>query len=92
MAATLLTRGERHRYCPFLSDVEAACNILEFWAAGWRETTRRSGGRRDAGCSDIPEYLMGVMRSSFLFFRFDSGPLRPGAHFLSRGCELGRGR
>lgn len=90
LAATLLTRESAIDNCPCLSDVEAACNILECLGCRLeRDNTAVRVDARDAGCSDIPEHLMGEMRSSILFL--GSILARCGRARISfpGGCELG---
>lgn len=89
LAASLLTEESILHNCPRLTDVEAACNILECLGA---KTTREgetvcvcSG---EGGCC-IPEELMHQMRSSIVFLGAIIAKCGQARLSLPGGCELG---
>lgn len=91
LAATLLSPGQSVLHnCPRISDVEHTLDILRH--LGCRVGRRGSTVTVNAAaptCYDIPDHLMGEMRSSVIFL----GPIlgRLGKAELSHpgGCELG---
>ena len=91
LAAVLLCEGDCElQNCPRLSDVDAACHILEHLGCRtqWQGATLliRAGERGD--CS-IPEYLMREMRSSIVFLGALLAKYRKAQLSFPGGCELG---
>ncbi len=90
LAATLLTEESAIDNCPRLSDVEAACNILEcLGCCVKREVGVVKVNARDATCNDIPDRLMGEMRSSILFLGAILARCGHARISFPGGCELG---
>lgn len=90
LAATLLTGHSVLHNCPDLTDVGAACNILEH--LGCR--VQREGDRVEihsdnlCGC-EIPNHLMREMRSSIVFLGAIIARCGQARISLPGGCELG---
>ncbi len=91
LAATVLCRGESIIHnCPSLTDVDAACRILDH--LGCRCSRSGSTVCVDASVvstTDIPESLMSVMRSSIIFLGAVLGRMGRCRLSLPGGCELG---
>lgn len=90
LAASLLTRECVLHNCPRLSDVDAACNILEHLGS----KTQREGesvfvhASGDCCCS-IPDSLMRRMRSSIVFLGAIIAKCGRARISMPGGCELG---
>lgn len=90
LAAVLLTPQSTLHNCPDLSDVTAACNILNYLGC----STRRENGSVTIisdGLSrcDIPDHLMREMRSSVVFLGAVIARCGKARVSLPGGCELG---
>ena len=90
LAASLLCRGCRLHNCPKLSDVEAACNILDHLGCKtqWQEDVLLIAPGESSDCS-IPDRLMGEMRSSIIFLGAMLAKYRQAQLSFPGGCELG---
>ena len=90
LAASLLTEQCVLHNCPWLTDVEAACHILEcLGAKTGREGNSiivRSGAQC---CSSIPSELMHKMRSSIVFLGAIVARCGEARISMPGGCELG---
>lgn len=90
LAAALLTEESVIHNCPVLSDVTAACNILNHLGS----ETHREGDTvvvksgTISGC-DIPDHLMREMRSSVIFLGAIIARCHKAMVSLPGGCELG---
>ena len=90
LAATLLSGDCVIHNCPRLTDVDAACNILQHLGS----ETRREGdsilvGAADSCCCCIPDELMRRMRSSIVFLGAIVAKCGHARISLPGGCELG---
>lgn len=90
LAATLLTGHSVLHNCPDLTDVDAACNILEHLGCD----TQRDGDRveirsENLSCCEIPNHLMREMRSSIVFLGAIIARCGQARISLPGGCELG---
>ncbi len=90
LAGTLLTPKSRLHNCPELSDVTAACNILNYLGCH----TSQQGDivevtSDDLSCFDIPDDLMREMRSSVVFLGAVIARCGKARVSLPGGCELG---
>lgn len=90
LAATLLTKQSILHNCPALSDVTAACNILNYLGC----STQREGDTvtilsESLSCCDIPDDLMREMRSSVVFLGAIIARCGKARVSLPGGCELG---
>lgn len=90
LAASLLCSGCQLENCPRLSDVEAACHILNHLGC----KTKRQGAallieEGFSGEYSIPENLMREMRSSIVFLGAILAKHRRASLSLPGGCELG---
>lgn len=91
LAAALLCEGgcELHN-CPKLSDVEAACNILNHLGCQtlWQDDVLLISSGHSSDCS-IPDHLMREMRSSIVFLGAMLAKCRKARLSFPGGCELG---
>lgn len=91
LAASLLSDGCRLSNCPRLSDVTAACHILE--ELGCPSHWEEDGCLVIENCQQpswvIPERLMHEMRSSIVFLGAMLGRFRRASLSFPGGCELG---
>lgn len=91
LASSLLCRGECVIHnCPLLSDVRAACDILEYLGC----SVKREGDTvivdsADVTRNDIPEELMHEMRSSVIFLGSLLSRMRAAQIYTPGGCEIG---
>lgn len=68
LAGTLLMDESIIHNCPALTDVDAACNILEYLGCRVeRELDTVISCTQSLACNDIPDGLMREMRSSVVF-------------------------
>lgn len=90
LAATLLTDNSTIHNCPALSDVDAACHILQSLGC---TTVREQGSvgicAKDLCACNIPEHLMREMRSSVVFLGAVIARCGKARVSLPGGCELG---
>lgn len=91
LAATLLSAGRSVLHnCPELSDVDTACRILEHLGCSVeREGPTLTVDSSELSCSEIPEALMGEMRSSIVFLGAIAARLGTARVCFPGGCELG---
>lgn len=90
LAASLLCDRCRLYNCPHLSDVEAACHILEH--LGCRVRWEGEALEVETGsslCGEIPDPLMREMRSSIVFLGAILARCRRARLSFPGGCELG---
>ena len=90
LAAALLGEETVLHNCPRLTDVEAACNILEYLGC----STRREGQTiviraGEGGDYSIPDRLMSEMRSSIVFLGAVISRFGRAVVSMPGGCELG---
>lgn len=90
LAAALLSGESVIHNCPRLTDVDAACNILNYLGA----STKREGDSIcvvcDGDCSYcIPDELMRMMRSSIVFLGAIVAKCGRARISMPGGCELG---
>ena len=91
LAATLLAEGECVIHnCPELTDVQAACDILEYLGC----SVKKEGNTLIVDSSvvnrwDIPEGLMHEMRSSIVFLGPILSRMRKARLYTPGGCEIG---
>ncbi len=90
LAAGLLSKGCVIHNCPQLTDVDAACDILEYLGA----KTKREGDTiaiqpQDSGNCCIPDELMRRMRSSIVFLGAIIARCGHARLSMPGGCELG---
>lgn len=90
LAAALLAEDCEIHNCPKLTDVEAACNILNHLGT----KTKREGDCIYVGscaecCSCIPDDLMRMMRSSVVFLGAIIAKCGEARVSMPGGCELG---
>ena len=90
MAGALLCKKSEIHNCPELTDVIAAQNILDYLGC---ETKRENGvltvvSTDDCVC-DIPDELMGEMRSSIVFLGAIISKCKKARLSFPGGCELG---
>jgi len=90
LAAALLCSGCQLENCPRLSDVEAACHILNHLGCSttWKNKTLLIGEGNSEDCS-IPDHLMREMRSSIVFLGAMLAKYRRAVLSFPGGCELG---
>ena len=90
LAASLLCDGCHLRNCPRLSDVDAACNILNHLGCQtkWQDDVLLISKGDSKDCS-IPDHLMGEMRSSIIFLGAMLAKYRQAHLSFPGGCELG---
>lgn len=90
LAGALLCQKAVLHNCPALTDVTAACNILEYLGC---EAQRESGSivitSQSLRCCDIPDNLMREMRSSVVFLGAVIARCGKARVSLPGGCELG---
>ena len=90
LAATLLTQQSILHNCPALTDVTAACNILNYLGC---ETSHEGHSvvvtSNNLRCCDIPDHLMREMRSSVVFLGAVIARCGKARVSLPGGCELG---
>ena len=90
LAAALLGKKTVLHNCPNLSDVSAACDILETLGCDIiRQGTTLYIDSRNAEYSDPPEHLMREMRSSILFLGAMLAGFGKARVSFPGGCELG---
>lgn len=90
LAATLLTNRSILHNCPALSDVDAACNILNYLGCSTERCEDSVVIRSDSLTScDIPDDLMREMRSSVVFLGAIIARCGKARVSLPGGCELG---
>jgi len=90
LAGTLLTGNSVLHNCPDLTDVTAACNILEYLGC----SAKREGdcaviSSDSLCCCEIPDNLMREMRSSVVFLGAVIARCGKARVSLPGGCELG---
>lgn len=90
LAASLLCDGCELHNCPRLSDVDAACHILNHLGCStrWQKETLLIGAGNSRDCS-IPDHLMREMRSSIVFLGAMLAKYRQAKLTFPGGCELG---
>lgn len=93
LAATLLTGDCVIHNCPRLTDVDAACNILNYLGV----STKRENSSIVVGACDlcrhcIPDDLMRMMRSSIVFLGAIIAKCGKARISLPGGCETKLGR
>ncbi|HIZ56714.1 MAG TPA: UDP-N-acetylglucosamine 1-carboxyvinyltransferase [Firmicutes bacterium] len=91
LAATILGGGESILHnCPDLSDVHAACEILSYLGCSLhREKDTMYVDTSVLTHAEIPEDLMGEMRSSIMFLGAMLGRIGRARISFPGGCELG---
>lgn len=90
LAASLLCDGCELHNCPHLSDVDAACNILNHLGCGtcWQDNVLLVGKGESRDCT-IPTSLMREMRSSIVFLGAMIAKYHEAKLTFPGGCELG---
>lgn len=91
LAATVLCGGEATLHnCPYLSDCDAACRILEcIGCTCKREKTTVCVNSSVIGSTEVPTSLMREMRSSIIFLGSILGRCKVCKLSFPGGCELG---
>lgn len=90
LAATLITGDCVIHNCPRLTDVDAACNILNYLGLDTkREADSIAVGSGGDCCCCIPDELMRMMRSSIVFLGAIIAKCGRARISLPGGCELG---
>lgn len=91
LAATVLCKGETVLHnCPYLSDCDAACRILEcIGCTCKREKNTVVADSSVIGSTEVPTALMREMRSSIIFLGSILGRCRSCKLSFPGGCELG---
>lgn len=91
LAAAVLVKGKTVLHnCPDLTDVDAACKILNYLGC----QTRREGSSVEVDASqvsryDVPDNLMREMRSSIVFLGAIAARMNAAQISFPGGCELG---